>query len=178
MRYRRTDIKGGSYFFTVNLDNRQSSLLIDEIDRLGDVIRRVKNRHPFQLDAIVVLPEHMHAIWTLPQGDSDYSTRWMLIKSAFSRQLPKTEHRSASKRKKGERGIWQRRYWEHLIRDEMDFQRHVDYIHFNPVKHGHAMRASDWKYSSIHRFIANGLIDRFWGSQIELPEINGYGERQ
>ena len=140
-------------------------------------MRRVKKRHPFRLDAIVVLPEHIHAMWTLPQGDSDYAIRWMLIKSAFSRQLPKTEPHNSSKKKKRERGIWQRRYWEHLIRNEHDYERHVDYIHFNPVKHGHVEHASDWQYSSIHRFICEGLIDRSWGSQTEPSENSSFGER-
>jgi putative transposase len=100
----------------------------------------------------------------LPEGDSDYSTRWALIKAGFSRQGPATEWRRPSRIEKGERGLWQRRYWEHLIRDERDYERHVDYIHYNPVKHGYVAHASDWPYSSIHRYIAAGVMTKDWGS--------------
>ena len=176
MQYRRAKIKGGTYFFTVNLAQRNRSLLVDEIDKLRNTMANVIKRHPFKLDAIVVLPEHLHALWTMPEDDCDYATRWMLIKSGFSRQLPKGERRNASRIKKGERGIWQRRYWEHLIRDEQDYKRHVDYIHYNPVKHGYVNRASDWQYSSIHRFIANKILDQNWGSNIKPFEAVGWGE--
>ena len=100
---------------------------------------------------MVVLPEHLHAVWTLPKNDNDFAKRWMLIKSNFSRQLPTTERINKSRKTKGERGIWQRRYWEHLIRDEIDYQRHVEYIHYNPVKHGYVDKPTDWKYSTIHQ---------------------------
>ena len=163
MRYRRADIKGGTYFFTVNLADRKNTLLVDEIEILRIVISMVKKQHPFQLDAMVVLPEHLHALLTLPENDKDFATRWMLIKAGFSRQLPKLEQINDSRKSKGERGIWQRRYWEHLIRDEKDFERHVDYIHYNPVKHSHVKRAVDWPYSTIHEYIMQGLLDRNWG---------------
>jgi putative transposase len=113
---------------------------------------------------MIVLPDHLHAVWTLPAGDADFANRWMLIKAGFSRQIVPTERRSPSRAAKGERGIWQRRYWEHLIRDEGDFARHVDYIHFNPVKHGLATRAAEWKHSSIHRHIRLGLLCAEWAS--------------
>ncbi len=148
MQYRRADIKGGTYFFTVNLTERHGSLLVDNIDFLRNSLSLVMKRHPFTINAIVVLPEHLHALWTLPEGDNDYATRWMLVKSAFSRHMPKGEYRSASRMKKGERGIWQRRYWEHCIRNEHDYNRHVEYIHYNPVKHGYVTRPPDWQYSS------------------------------
>lgn len=164
MQYRRSKITGASYFFTLNLAERNRTLLVDEFDLLRDVINRVKKQHPFILDAMVVLPEHLHTILTLPVNDMDYATRWMLIKSGFSRQLPKQEKINASRKRKGERGIWQRRYWEHLIRDENDFERHVDYIHYNPVKHGHVKMAVDWSYSTIHQYIKNGLLDKDWGN--------------
>jgi putative transposase len=135
--YRRNFVPGGSYFFTVNLADRRLRLLTDNIDLLRSAFRYARARHPFRLDATVVLPEHLHAIWTLPEGDADFALRWRLIKSAFSRGLPPAEERSNSRSRKSERGIWQRRYWEHSLRDENDFARHVDYIHFNPVKHGH-----------------------------------------
>ena len=118
MLYRRADTKGGTYFFTVNLAERNKTLLIDRIDALRKSVREVKLKHRFVIDAMVILPEHLHAIWTMPNVDSDYSKRWRLIKSGFSRSLPKTERISQSRKKKAERGIWQRRFWEHQIRDE------------------------------------------------------------
>ena len=144
MQYRRAKHKGGCYFFTVNIAERNRSLLIDHVDHLRDCMKKVQQKHPFFIDAVVILPDHCHAIWTLPPEDNDYATRWMLIKSNFSRGLPKEERINASRLKKRERGIWQKRYWEHLIRDDNDFARHVDYIHFNPVKHGYVERAVDW----------------------------------
>ena len=151
MRYRRTDVAGATYFFTVNLAERHRTLLTEHIALLRTVMHGVKQRHPFHIDAMVILPDHLHCVWTLPQGDADYPLRWTLIKAGFSRRIPKTEWRNVSRVDKGERGVWQRRYWEHLIRDERDYARHVDYIHFNPVKHGYVQRAADWPYSSIHR---------------------------
>jgi len=167
MRYRRAQHRGGCYFFTLNLANRQSRLLIDQIDLLRTVVCNVRQRHPFNIDAMVVLPEHLHAVWTLPEGDGDYAMRWMLIKSNFSRGVPNGEVISASRKRKEERGIWQRRYWEHLIRDENDYARHLDYIHYNPVKHGHADRAVDWPYSSIHRYIRQGDLTADWACDSE-----------
>lgn len=113
---------------------------MQEIAALRDIIRIVKRAHPFDIEAMVVLPEHLHAIWKLPEGDADYPMRWSLIKSGFSRGLEKTEFIRASRVSKRERGIWQRRYWEHQIRDELDFEKHADYIHYNPVKHGYVKR--------------------------------------
>ncbi|WP_069471024.1 REP-associated tyrosine transposase [Candidatus Marithrix sp. Canyon 246] len=153
MQYRRYRVAGGTYFFTVNLADRSSSLLVEHIDLLRDAVREVKCRHPFTIDAIVILPDHIHAIWTLSVNDVDYSKRWMLIKSMFSRHIPKTELINDSRMKKRERGIWQRRFWEHTIRDEFDWQQHVDYIHNNPVKHGWVKQAIDWPYSSIHSYL-------------------------
>lgn len=139
--YRRNFIPGGSYFFTVAIADRSSRLLVEHIDLLRRAFSSVKDEQSFELTAIVVLPEHLHCIWTLPPGDADYPTRWKKIKAIFSRSLPWGEPRSASRTAKGERGIWQRRFWEHTLRDETDFRRHVDYIHYNPVKHGHAASA-------------------------------------
>ncbi|MGH8234778.1 MAG: REP-associated tyrosine transposase [Rhodanobacteraceae bacterium] len=142
MRYRRVDVAGGTYYFTVNLADRSSCLLAERIDELRAAVRVVKQRHPFEIVAWVVLPEHMHAIWTLPDHDAGFGSRWGLVKSGFSRAVPPTETEivSASRSRKRERGIWQRRFREHLIRDEADLQRHVDYVHINPVKHGHVTR--------------------------------------
>ncbi len=124
---------------------------------------------------MVVLPEHLHCIWTLPPGDADYKARWALIKAGFSRTLPGGEYRSDSRRKRGECGLWQRRYWEHVIRDERDFERHVDYIHWNPVKHGWVTRVRDWPYSSFHRYVRGGILPPDWGWSD--PEDWDLGER-
>jgi putative transposase len=133
--YRRAHVPGATWFFTVNLaQHRGNRLLAENIDLLRRVFRKVKKDHPFKIDAIVVLPDHLHCIWTLPDGDSNYKTRWALIKAGFSRKIPTMERRSKSRNNRGERGIWQRRFWEHMIRDERDFCRHADYVHWNPVK--------------------------------------------
>jgi putative transposase len=145
--YRRNFIAGGSFFFTVNLADRRLHLLTQHIEALRSAFRETRRRHPFIIDAMVVLPDHLHAVWTLPEGDSDFATRWRLIKSGFSRRIPIGERISGSRAAKAERGIWQRRYWKHTIRDESDFARHLDYIHINPLKHGLATRVRDWPYS-------------------------------
>ena len=163
MRYRRADAKGGTYFFTVNLAERNKSLLTDHIDILRLIFNQVKSRHPFKLHAMVVLPDHLHAMLTLPEQDNGYAMRWRLIKAGFSRQLPKQERITHSHNRKGERGIWQRRYWEHLIRDDDDFEKHANYIHYNPVKHDYVQRASEWPYSTIHSYIEKGLLSQNWG---------------
>lgn len=175
MRYRRANVKGGTYFFTVNLAQRHLHLLLDHVDILRSAVKTVKQRHPFHIDAFVVLPDHLHAIWTLSADDADFATRWMLIKAGFSRHIIKSECRNASRISKGERGIWQRRYWEHLIRDDDDFERHIDYIHYNPVKHGYVNRAAEWPYSSIHRYIKAGIIASDWGGG--SGGEGSYGER-
>ena len=160
--YRRYRLKGGTYFFTVNLLERKRCLLTEHIDVLGEAFRAVKSAHPFRTEAIVVLPEHLHAVWSLPEGDDDFSLRWRQIKSAFSRQIENTERISNSRAGRQERGIWQRRFWEHAIRDENDYVRHVDYIHFNPVKHRLVQRARDWPYSSFHRHVLLGVYPADW----------------
>ncbi|MFC1748568.1 transposase [Pseudomonadota bacterium] len=175
MWYRRANVKGGTYFFTVNLAERNRSLLVDYVDVLRSVIKTVKSRHRFEIDAMVVLPDHLHTIWTLPEGDADFAKRWALIKAGFSRQLTIAERRPKSRVNKGERGIWQRRYWEHLIRDERDYNNHVDYIHYNPVKHGYVAKPVDWPYSSIHRYIRNRVIDDSWSYKMKEDEQE-YGE--
>jgi putative transposase len=160
--YRRYRIDGGCYFFTVNLAERQRSLLTERVDGLREAFREVKNAHPFVIDAMVVLPDHLHTIWTLPQGDDDFSLRWRQIKSAFSRTIEKDERISNSRLRKQERGVWQRRFWEHAVRDEEDFNRHVDYIHINPVKHGYVKQVSDWQFSSFHRYVRLGILPADW----------------
>jgi putative transposase len=179
--YRRNFVPGGSFFFTVNLADRRLNLLTDHVDLLRAAFRYTRTRHPFAIDAIVVLPEHSHAIWTLPEGDADFAMRWRLIKSAFSRNLPRGEPVSASRTAKSEREIWQRRYWEHTLRDEDDLVRHVDYIHFNPVKHGHATRVGEWAHSSFHRFVRLGILAGDWSSDVGDGDVGGgnvgFGER-
>ncbi|MFJ7567874.1 REP-associated tyrosine transposase [Herminiimonas sp. NPDC097707] len=133
------------------------------MDLLRAAIRTIRRSHPFDIIAMVVLPDHLHAIWRLPEGDADFPLRWSLIKAAFSRALPKTEAISLSRKMKHERGIWQRRYWEHQIRNDDDQEKHVAYIHFNPVKHGYVAKAADWLYSSIHREIVKGNMTGSWG---------------
>jgi len=160
--YRRNFVPGASFFFTVNLADRRTNLLIDHVELLRSAFRDVRNRHPFSIEAIVVLPDHIHAVWSLPEGDTDYATRWRQIKSAFSRKLPPGEYISQSRLRKGERGIWQRRYWEHTLRDEDDLTRHIDYIHWNPVKHGHAPSIGAWPYSSFARMVRAGVYAADW----------------
>jgi putative transposase len=162
--YRRRRVAGASYFFTVNLHDRRNALLVEHIDLLRSTFRAVRQSHPFVIDAIVVLPEHLHCIWTLPPEDVDYSTRWRLIKSEFSRALPSIENRSISRLLHKERGIWQRRFWEHAIRDDEDFANHVDYIHFNPVKHGLVPRPIEWPHSSLHSYAKRGVLPAEWGA--------------
>ena len=174
--YRRNSVSGGCYFFTVNLADRRQHLLIDHVEALRAAFREVRSFHPFAIEAMVVLPDHLHAIWTLPDNDANFATRWRRIKSIFSQNTALGERVSSSRAARGERGIWQRRFWEHTIRDERDYERHVNYIHFNPVKHGHVTRVSDWPYSSFHRYVARGIYPADWGGDHADPACN-YGER-
>ncbi|HZX17569.1 MAG TPA: transposase [Pseudomonas sp.] len=160
---RRAWVPGGTYFFTVNLQDRESDLLVREIALLRRVVVTTKARHPFAINAWVVLPEHMHCLWTLPAGDSDFARRWMVIKQLFCRGLPAATGANARR----ERGIWQRRYWEHLIRDSQDWRAHFDYIHINPVKHGWVSRIQDWPYSSFHRAVRDGLYPQDWAGNVD-----------
>ena len=142
----------------MNLAERQENqLLIEKIDLLLASFESVGLRHPFRQEAFVIMPDHLHSIWTLPPDDTDFSIRWSQIKGQFSRGIEKMERVSQSRMKRRERGIWQRRFWEHLIRDDEDFNRHVDYIHWNPVKHGWVSRVIDWPYSSFHDYVRHGL---------------------
>ena len=162
--YRRMYIPNATWFFTVNLAERKNNrLLVEQITHLRQAFRYITQRHPFTIDAIVVLPDHLHCLWTLPAGDADYSTRWNVLKGYFSRTIAKGESRTESRQGKRERGLWQRRFWAHWITDAADFNRHVDYIHWNPVKHGWAKRVADWPYSSFHRFVRLGVYPVDWG---------------
>jgi putative transposase len=174
--YRRNRVPGATYFFTVNLFDRRSELLVTHVALLREVVRRVRDRTPFHIDTWVVLPDHMHCLWTLPPDDSDFPGRWRAIKIAFSKAIPTSEARSQVMRRRGERGIWQRRYWEHTIRDERDYAAHMDYIHFNPVKHGYVENTSDWPFSSFRRCVAAGLYPMSWaGDDGKIAEA---GERR
>ena len=188
--YLRPKIPGATVFFTVVLARRGERMLVDEIDLLREAVRVTHARRPFHIDAWVVLPDHMHCVWTLPEADADYSQRWGTIKARFSRDVGRKmvgwkptlhetgrvgfeptivqqmrEARSPSKRAKKEAGIWQRRFWEHHIRDEADYAAHVRYCWINPVKHGFVSRAVEWPYSSIHRDIRTGLVEADWSGE-------------
>ena len=172
--YRRNRVAGGTYFFTVNLSNRKSTLLVDHIDDLRESVRFVLREKPFQIDAWVVLPEHIHAIWTLPDDDNNYSIRWGRIKGRFSHQLAKAGLIGHQNDRKGY-DVWQPRFWEHTIRDEVDFAHHVDYVHYNPVKHGWVRRVQEWPYSTFRRYVDAGIYSLSWaGDGIELND--DYGE--
>jgi putative transposase len=174
--YRRNRIPGATYFFTVNLRDRRSGLLVAQIDALRQAVRAVRRQSPFHIDAWLVLPDHMHSLWTLPEGDSDFPDRWRRIKAAFSKSLPDSDGVSRTRLRKGELGIWQRGYWEHTIRDDRDYAAHMDYIHFNPVKHGLAREPSDWPFSSFRRCVAAGLYPEGWlGGSAGPPQT---GERR
>ena len=160
--YRRAHIPGGTYFFTVVTYGRQP-LLADHlnINALGRAFRRVKEERPFTMDAFVLMPDHLHCIWTLPEGNADYSSRWRDIKKYASQEFlfpPGSQH------------AWQRGFWEHVIRDENDWQRHMDYIHYNPVKHGWAQSPREWQWSSFHQCVKKGWYEPDWGAQ-DIPDV-------
>lgn len=156
--YRRAYITGGHYFFTVVTYQRIGLFADkDKVARLGEAFRHVKKRHPFSVDAIVVLPDHLHTIWRLPEDDADFSVRWRLIKHYLARGLDCPTNR------RGEKLLWQRRFWEHLLRDEEDWRNHVDYIHYNPVRHGYSNSPIEWKYSSFTSAVKRGWYEADWG---------------
>jgi putative transposase len=168
--YRRNRVPGGTFFFTANLLNRTSNLLVARIEVLRAAVQTTRAHAPFHIDAWVVLPDHMHCIWTLPPDDDDYSGRWRALKKAFSKAMPPGEHRSPARLRRAERGIWQRRFWEHTIRDDRDYAAHMDYVHFNPVKHGFATSAAGWPYSTFHRCLAIGLYPTDWAGGQAMVE--------
>jgi len=179
--YRRAKTEGGTFFFTVVTYRRQETLTLPESRlTLRNIIIDTKRDHPFKILAWVLLPDHMHCIWTLPEGDSDFSKRWGLIKAKFSKHIGEQLHRDGwvdeSKTNHRERTIWQRRFWEHQIRNEKDFERHMDYIHYNPVKHGNAKRVCDWPYSPFHRFVRLGVYPMDWADSTSNTDNEEYGE--
>jgi putative transposase len=176
VRYRRNFVPGGTYFFTVTLADRESSALVDHIGALRTAFAIARHERPFVVEAIAILPEHLHAIWTLPASDADFSGRWRRIKSGFTHQLiaagaPVKRYRN------GGYALWQRRFWEHTIRDETDFAQHVDYVHFNPVKHRLVSRVRDWPYSSFHAHVRRGVLPADWAGDADKPNM-GFGERR
>jgi REP-associated tyrosine transposase len=177
--YRRVHIPGGAYFFTVKTFERKPVLTHEHYRiALRETITEVRGRLPFDSLAWVLLPDHIHTIWKLPEGDVDYSLRWSLIKQHVTRKCAERTQEvlvSQSRQKRREGTIWQRRFWEHLIRDDRDFRRHIDYIHYNPVKHGYVSKVVDWPHSTFHRFVRNGVYPTDWASVDEITASN-YGE--
>jgi putative transposase len=173
--YRRNFLPGGTYFFTVTLADRRSAALFDHIDALRAAFRVARRERPFAIDAVVILPDHLHAILSLPPNDADFSGRWRRIKGHFSGALIEAGI-ELNRSPNGDLALWQRRFWEHTIRDESDFSRHADYIHFNPVKHGLASRVRDWPHSSFHRHVREGLLPVDWAGDAR-EDGAGFGER-
>ena len=174
VHYRRSRVPGGTYFFTVTLADRSATTLVDHIDDLRAAIRGVRAKHPFTLCAMVVMPDHLHAIIRLPDGDDRYSMRWRMIKTDFTVRLHK-QGVSFDERGNGERKLWARRFWEHTIRDPQSLARRIDYLHFNPVKHGYVARVADWPHSSFHSFVSRGLLSVDWAGDVE-QETGSNGE--
>jgi putative transposase len=162
MDYRRCYQPGGSYFFTVVTADRRP-LLVEHVDRLRAAFHHGMKRHPFTIEGIVIMPDHLHTLWRLPEGDPNFSVRWMVIKRKFSAGL-EVEGVNQSRRAKREKGVWQRRFWEHCIRDADDWRGHLDYIHNNPVKHGYCLTPAEWPYSSFGRAVEQGLYTADWGA--------------
>jgi len=170
--YKRIRVQGGAYFFTRALaERRGKDLLVRHISALRAAFRQTLAHPPVAVEAIVVLPDHLHGLWRLPPGDDDFPTRWRLIKSRFSRQIPATERISGSRARRSERGLWQRRYWEHVVRDERDYRRHMDDIHDNPVKHGYVDDPRDWPFSSLNRLIAQGIDASDWAAPVDVAGL-------
>jgi REP-associated tyrosine transposase len=177
MQYRRSQISGGTYFFTLVTHNRQKVFLrAGNVSLLREAFRQVKEKHPFTIDAIVILPDHLHCLLTLPRDDADYPQRIRMIKGHFTRKYKGgLQAGSASRAAKAEKAVWQRRYWEHLIRNEDDYARHVEYIHYNPVKHGLAVSPKDWPWSSFRVFVKKGVCGVDWGAGEVITFDEGVG---
>ena len=172
--YRRWNVAGGTFFFTVVAHSRAPIFQRDTArELLGVKLRECQSEWPFEINAIVLLPEHLHSIWTLPAGDSKYPMRWAWIKKEFTKEWLAAggteQHVSEARVRRGDRGVWQVRFWEHVIRDEHDFERHFDYVHYNPVKHGHVACPNDWPHSSFHRWVDAGVYEREWGCSNSAP---------
>jgi len=179
MQYRRARVPGGCYFFTAVTHQRRKLFTCNAVvDQLRHAFRRVMNKYPFTIDAIVVLPDHLHCIWTLPAGDADFGTRWRLIKTYVTQGMSDYGALRLIRptgRGEGMPSVWQHRYWEHVIGSETDFRAHVDYIHYNPVRHQYVSRPADWGWSSFGMYVRRGIYASDWGaSEILLPESVGH----
>ena len=171
MRYRRPQVDNATFFFTVVTYKRRRILCDDEnVPLIKDAFKCIMKKHPYSIDAFVMLPDHIHCIWTLPKGDSDFAIRWSLTKSYFTKRCNEKykNRRNESRVKRAEQAVWQRLFWEHQIRDEWDFAAHVDYIHYNPVKHGYVKSPKAWPHSTFHRYFKNGLYGINWGMGQEI----------
>lgn len=171
--YRRNHIASATYFFTVNLRDRQQMLRVDHVDAFRDVVRVVRQEIPFVIDAMVIMPDHWHSVWTLPGGDAAYARRIRLIKSRFTRKLLAAGV-PLTKDKRGDYDLWQKRYWEHTVRDDGDFEAHVNYVHINPVKHGYVRRAVDWPHSTFHRYVRQSVLPADWACS---DQSGAFGEQ-
>jgi putative transposase len=170
--YRRAQTPGGTFFFTVVTHQRQP-ILLEPVFRaaLREAVTRTRSHHPFTIDAWVLLPDHLHTIWTLPEHDTQFSLRWNIIKQLCSKALPEfrdDSRLSASRVARRETSIWQRRFWEHQVRDDTDFERCMDYVHYNPVKHGLVSRVKDWEWSTFHRLVSQGVYQEDWGEGLRV----------
>ena len=176
VRYRRNFVPGGTFFFTLTLHDRRSSALVDHVALLRAAFRNTRSERPFAIDAIVILPDHLHTILTLPPDDPDFSNRLRRIKGRFTRSVV-AEGVAVSSDHRGEYSLWQKRFWEHTIRDDRDFERCVDYIHYNPVKHRLTSTPSEWPFSSLHRYVRAGILVQDWGGNGDADDGN-FGERK
>ena len=180
--YRRIKQAGGTYFFTVVTHGRRPILTYPEVRQaLREGISQVRQTMPFSIEAWVLLPDHLHAIWTLPEHDDRFGARWAVIKSCVTKRCKNLfgpgENVNLSRSNRHEGGFWQRRFWEHIIRDEADFHRHLDYLHWNPVKHGYVKIPTDWPYSTVHRFVTQGFYPANWGGDsVEESPRDNFGE--
>jgi putative transposase len=175
VRYRRNFLAGGTFFFTATLADRTSSALTDRINALRAAVRLTRRQHPFAIDAAVILPDHLHVIMTLPPNDSDFSIRMSLVKRRFTAAVVGAADAIAGY-ENSKYAVWQRRFWEHTIRNETDFERHADYIHFNPVKHGLVTRVRDWPHSSFRYYVRRGILPYDWAGDISEKRLR-FGER-
>lgn len=179
--YRRAKTTGGTYFFTVVTYRRQPILCDDHVrTALREAIHTTRAVCPFTIDGWVLLPDHLHCLWTLPPDDADFGKRWAMIKQFVTKRcgptLLRDEWLNDSKRRRNESTLWQRRFWEHLIRDEMDYVQHMDYLHYNPVKHGLVRSVQDWQFSTFHRYVKEGVYSEDWGGRGDGQENGDFGE--
>ncbi len=178
--YRRAKTTGGTYFFTVVTYRRQRFLCDEPVrNALREAIYKARADCPFTIDGWVLLPDHLHCIWTLPEGDADFGKCWAMIKQFVTKRcgfLFRDEWMNESKRRRNESTVWQRRFWEHMIRDETDYLRHMDYLHYNPVKHGLVKSVKNWPYSTFHRYLKEGVYSEDWGGVSDGLHDDNFGE--